>query len=107
MSSTDLAEFLRARISDDERIVQAAAAHIARHDPARALAGVAATRRILDLHTVERDPRALRFLREGPADGPYCTACFGQYHPCETLRLLALPYQDHPDYRPDWAPDPE
>jgi hypothetical protein len=21
------------------------------------------------------------------------------------LRLLALPYADHPDYRPDWAPE--
>jgi hypothetical protein len=24
--------------------------------------------------------------------------------PCQTLRLLALPYADHPDYRPEWKP---
>lgn len=24
--------------------------------------------------------------------------------PCETLQLLALPYADHPDYRPEWRP---
>jgi hypothetical protein len=24
--------------------------------------------------------------------------------PCETLRLLALPYAEHPDYRQEWRP---
>ena len=24
--------------------------------------------------------------------------------PCATLRLLALPYADHPDYREEWRP---
>lgn len=25
--------------------------------------------------------------------------------PCPTVRLLAVPYADHPDYRDDWRPD--
>jgi len=24
--------------------------------------------------------------------------------PCETVRLLALPYSQHPGYREDWRP---
>lgn len=24
--------------------------------------------------------------------------------PCESMRLLALPYEDHPDYRKEWRP---
>lgn len=25
-------------------------------------------------------------------------------HPCRTLRLLAVPYSEHPGYRPEWRP---
>jgi hypothetical protein len=25
-------------------------------------------------------------------------------YPCDTLKLLALPYADHPDYRDEWRP---
>jgi hypothetical protein len=24
--------------------------------------------------------------------------------PCETVRVLALPYSDHPDYHEEWRP---
>jgi hypothetical protein len=27
----------------------------------------------------------------------------GQDWPCPTLRLLALPYADHPGYEPEWG----
>lgn len=27
-----------------------------------------------------------------------------EMHPCPTLRFLAVPYADHPDYRQEWAP---
>ncbi|MEV7358190.1 DUF6221 family protein [Kitasatospora sp. NPDC091276] len=92
-------------IGTDDRNV---ASHIARHDPARVMAEVDAKRRLLDLH----GPLTLR----GGA-GARCfdttTACrsceppqFPEHaYPCATLRLLALPYADHPDYRPAWAPD--
>ncbi|WP_327160569.1 DUF6221 family protein [Streptomyces zaomyceticus] len=74
------------------------ARHIARHDPARALAEVDAKRQIIELH--------------GPAEYEYsdvdvCSTCDrgGPLpYPCPTLRLLALPYADHPDYRDEWRP---
>lgn len=84
------------------------AAHIARHDPARVVADVDAKRRVIDLHS----PVTLR----GGAGAKYfdtttvCRSCeppqFPEHaFPCPTLRLLALPYREHPDYQPEWAPD--
>jgi len=51
--------------------------HIARFDPARVLAECEAKRRIVGLIS---------------SPGP------------QALRLLALPYADHPDYLPEWKP---
>lgn len=72
----------------------ALAAHIARHDPARVLREVEAKRRLVALHD---RPNHQCVTEDGPT----------QWHaadPCATLRLLALPYATHPDYRPEWAP---
>lgn len=70
--------------------------HIARWDPARALAEVETKRRLVDLH--------------GHADG-YCQNCHADrgYNPegtsfCSTLRLLALPYANRPGYDETWRP---
>jgi hypothetical protein len=89
---------------------EAEAAHIARHDPARVLAEIETKRRIIELHAI------------GPcADGPkgvlVCGTCGphgdstaawhgGDYawYPCDTIKTLALPYADHPDYREEWRP---
>jgi len=65
--------------------------HIARHDPARVLAECAARRAIVALHARYSE----RY--EG------CSSCgsvaeYGVDYPCDTLRALALPYADHPDY---------
>jgi len=80
-------------ITDDQVLEHARARHIARHDPARVLADCEAKRRIVGLH--ERRP-----------DWPDCQECGDRDDikpwPCSTLRLLALPYADHPDYRPEW-----
>jgi uncharacterized protein DUF6221 len=67
--------------------------HIARHDPARVLRDVEATRRILGEHDTE-----------GWKIGDRVRDCQWNKRPCTTLRLLALPYSDHPDYRDDWRP---
>ncbi|MET8766347.1 DUF6221 family protein [Streptomyces sp. NPDC004658] len=68
-------------------------AHIARHDPARVLREVEAKRQILAAHAL---------------NGWVCSTCdneeVDQDYPCLTLRLLALPYVDHPDYRAEWRP---
>ncbi|MEU8829364.1 DUF6221 family protein [Streptomyces sp900116325] len=85
------------------------AAHIARHDPARVLAEVEAKRQLVKLHgraTLRAGGGAQYFATE-----TVCRSCEPNHQfperswPCPTLRLLALPYADHPDYRPEWAPD--
>lgn len=81
--------------------------HIARHDPARVLADVDAKLRMLEAH--RRDTQ-YSFSGCITCDvGDNSCGCMGgsaYEYPCETLRLLALPYASHPDYRPEWAPDP-
>lgn len=71
------------------------AEHIARHDPVRVLAEVEVKRRIVDEH--------------GPNEYGLCDVCVlnddARRAPCPTLRLLTLPYADHPDYRGEWRPD--
>lgn len=77
-----------------------AAEHIARHDPARVLAECAAKRAIVELHWTAID-------QTGAVDGPpLCNECGGDYWPCQTLRLLALPFASHPDFDPAWADTP-
>lgn len=72
------------------------ARHIARNDPARVLAEVDAKRRILD-------------AAEGSFDAydedPYDETRTADSSTFEwILRVLALPYADHPDYREEWRP---
>lgn len=76
-------------------VQEAEAEHIARHDPARVLAEVAAKRRIVGLHEHKADSMAL-YPNPGNASG--LMALGG------VLRLLALPYADHPDYDESWRP---
>jgi hypothetical protein len=121
----NLDEFLLARIAEDKRIATDAAAdsgrqswdaadagppqpraaeHVARHDPARVLAECVAKRRLVmacrdsapDLHFLGTRPH-------GMADFPLSPS--GQHQLAAlTLALLALPYADHHDYRPEWRP---
>jgi hypothetical protein len=88
------------------------AQHMARWDPKRALAEVDAKRRMLALH----EPRvtSVSDFEYHEPNVTVCTACslkmdpVGQdeheRHPCPTLRLLALPFADHPDYDESWRP---
>jgi hypothetical protein len=64
--------------------------HIARHDPARVLADIAAKRRLV---------RSAQILLEDEGTGPsaYCLAL-------EILDAVARPHADHEDYRPEWRP---
>jgi hypothetical protein len=78
------------------------AVHIARHDPARVLRDIEAKRRLVEFHhaklievvNADREERS----------GYWCAECDGEAFPCRTLRLLALPFADHPDYRAEWRP---
>ncbi|WP_405149464.1 DUF6221 family protein [Sphaerisporangium sp. NBC_01403] len=71
------------------------------YDPARALREVEAKRRIISEHAPHEDYSwACRTC--SAADS--CGCMGGPDLPCPTLRLLALPYADHPDYREEWRP---
>lgn len=78
------------------RQLRATVDHIARHDPPRVLREVEAKRRLVDWHTKDHD------LLESSRPTIGCR-CYDGW-PCTTLRLLALPYADHPDYRGGWKP---
>lgn len=64
----------------------AQARHIVGQSPARALRGVEAKRRIVERYA---------WLREHGDTGDAAWV----------LPLLAAAYSDHPDYRPEWAPE--
>jgi hypothetical protein len=85
------------------------AVHIARHDPARLLADIAAKRQIVDEHANGwegwEDPPTQDDIEQA-----YCVRCQDRRShdamrwPCPTLKLLALPFADHPDYDEKWRP---
>ncbi|MCV2487827.1 DUF6221 family protein [Geodermatophilus sp. YIM 151500] len=122
-----LDEFLLARIAEDDRVAADAAEdsgrkdwstdprgtgaadrrtaeHVARHDPARVHAECAAKRHLVlacrdvrpDMHFLGRRPSGMADFPLSPRD-PHQLAAL-------TLALLALPYADHRDYRPEWRP---
>jgi hypothetical protein len=115
---SELVLFLRARLDEDEQAARATtggkwysadvlevnlaaprpdAEHIARHDPARVLAEVNAKRRILD----EIVPKVESYW--GAVNSEW--GCeYDDPDGDDVLRLLALPYADHPDYDPAWRP---
>lgn len=62
------------------------AEHIARHDSARVLAEVESKRKLIEQHV------------------GYYGGGDDEFWPVQTLRLLALPYADHPDYDESWRP---
>lgn len=82
------------------------ARHIARYDPARVLAEVASKRAILDEH---KHVPAVQQERDHEHEFG-CQTCHADTHCgetmalgwCETVRLLAAPYDQHPDYDPAW-----
>lgn len=106
-----LAEFLLARVGEDEEMARAAlphfpgeveivanvwedaCAHIARHDPARVLAECEAKRRI-----VEEYEGAIAAQR-GRTDA---SAIVGAFALLSAIRALASVYSDHPTFRDEW-----
>lgn len=112
-----LTEFLLARIAEDEEAARHSLAgdldhlpsvttrsgdviHLGITNPARVLAECEAKRRIVeDEHGDGRD---------GDYIEPFCRTCSDDesltYLPCPTLRILAVVYADHPDYREEWKP---
>jgi len=127
----DLIAWLRAALDDEGRIAQAAldeavagdpsslddqgrlvigdravnvwaTAHLGRWHPRRALAEVEAKRRILDLHAASGHD--CMFGLDGDAIHGYADHENPEYGPCDTVKLLALPYAALPGYRTEWGP---
>ena len=105
-----LAEFLLARIADDEGDAHSGVWHGGQSKCAgRVLAECEAKRRIV------QDHRAIDLTVRFPGTTPRCNRCrnleasetdrhmFAAF-PCQTVRLLASIYADHPDYREEWRP---
>ncbi len=96
---------------DDGRI----AAHIARHDPARVLAEVAAKRERLRLYIKAKEALAEVLKNPPPEETPTnmnsyrrerrnierTAQRFTAFATC--VQLDAQVYADHPDYNPEWA----
>jgi len=79
------------------------------YTPARVLADVEAKRQII----AEHSPQDYESEEDNFAEVTFCVTCsytggaggtVGGKYPCTTLRLLALPYADHADYREEWRP---
>lgn len=74
--------------------------HIARHDPARVLAQVAAMRAVVDANVREQESLRKRWSY-GPLDGEVADELIADQ--VRLLRLLAAVWSDHEDYRVEWA----
>ncbi|MDR7385224.1 DUF6221 family protein [Promicromonospora iranensis] len=90
---------------------EAAATHIALHDPARVLADVAAKRAILEHHR----PATAEDTHEigaHPINDGRCSSCVALHdergyceqleYPCPTILAMLQPYADRDDFDPDW-----
>jgi hypothetical protein len=126
---SDLTGFLRARIAEDEAVLNLARdlsidppcvpglwsgpGHHPVMSTARLAAECEAKRRILEIHGSQ--VQVIRWVDEDRnADDAarghtWCTECgnvddWPVAWPCDTLRVLATVYADHPDYRPEWRP---
>lgn len=81
----------------------AAAGHIAEWSPHRVLREIEAKRQVLDEHQDVNDGSCGTCV-DGQWGYPTHGGSSPQRYPCRTLRLLALPYADRPDYREEWRP---
>jgi hypothetical protein len=108
-----LTEFLRARVAEDEQRAQVSidhheadepwgyahlegdGPHIAAWSPWRVLEECRAKRELVELHDENSSIPGRETLS--------CWVC-GDDYPCQTLRIMAIPYADHPQFHPGWRP---
>lgn len=106
----DLVTFLRARLDEDEAVLREslisgggdyhACSDEGLHlDPDRASAEIGMKRRIM------QHDQDWQVTLHSAIDGYGEAGCTGYRMAMEwTLRTVALPYSDHPDYDPEWKP---
>jgi len=81
----------------EERVAE----HVARHDPARVLADIAAKRAVVEHFKVAAEyAQTVDKSQVGVAEAWRVTSIWTQL--LHVVKLLAAPYADHPDFRPDW-----
>lgn len=106
---TTLTDFLMQRIAEDERHARKLAETDRRpvlslattvNHPERILLECEAKRRIVEMHS---DVHECVGWKYGQWDTVYVHPDFAFHHD-PTLRLLALPYADHPEYDERWRP---
>lgn len=78
--------------------------HVQRWNPDRVHADVAAKRLIIDEHAESDTHECGTCVAAGWGYPEASRDSRPQRLPCRTLRALALPYDDHPDYREEWRP---
>lgn len=99
---SDLTSFLLARIAEDEAEAPHVTYQVNRYPEEavgirdRVLAECEAKRQILAAYG--------EHLWLDPGDRDACDAASSAEPAVTMLRLLALPYADHPDYREEWRP---
>lgn len=97
-----LTEFLLARIAEDESRVRDLGGGATQGDalinPARLLYECTAKRMIVAVHSISPVAPA----KDDAAQQRERCVHDGTSYPCLTLRALALPYADHPDFRLEW-----
>jgi len=95
-------------VYDEGWPTQPQARHIVDHSPARVLREVEAKRRAIGAHVADEKGHCRTCAHWGSdwVDGFKVDRLSyeGVRAPCLTLRLLALPYVDHPDYCEEWRP---
>lgn len=121
-----LREFLLARILEEETLAQAAIdahspahkwgadelpdrSHFTHWNPWRVLSGCVAKRLIIAAHRDVGPGLDRRADPDHALKSNVCSTCgqFDEYAiswPCYTLRVLALDWVDHPEYRQEWRP---
>ncbi len=104
---SDLADFILARIAEEERACQSrlygrvAAAAEELVSPGRLMLHCAARRKVVKLHEIHIVDDGLNAMIDGESGSGRAGPNERDYL-CPTLRLLALPYFDHPDFQPQW-----
>ncbi|GAA0494654.1 DUF6221 family protein [Streptomyces olivaceiscleroticus] len=100
----DLANFLRARVDEDEAAAQAVKPGTAGDTEglkARVLADIAAKRGVLRfVERMQQNAEHDDFMVHGPATTALSATAF-------PLRHLVAAYAAHPDFRPEWEPNEE
>jgi hypothetical protein len=100
----NLAEFLLARVAEDEAVARAAGTGWAGPEPMGAIEGgdsvFVSPARVLAECEAKRSVLALH--RSGDAWCDYCSHSVVDDR-CPTIRALAAVFRDHPDFDPAWS----